>query len=650
MCGICGFTHANQEPSPALIRRMTSSLIHRGPDQQGTYESEHISLGAVRLRIIDLTGGDQPFESPDGDTIVVFNGEIYNHGELRQELQQSGYHLRTNCDTELVLGAFLKWDVGCFARLRGMFAIAVWCESRQRLVLARDRMGIKPLYVRRSRLNLHFGSELKAIFADRDIERQIDLHALSHYLSLNYVPAPRTLVRGIEKLPAAHWLEWRKSKVRMERYWFPKVNLRPSLHMHEAQEELDHLLRQSVREHLASDVPLGIFLSAGVDSSLILHYAAETSPAPLRTFSISFLGHRHDESRYARALASHYGAHHEEFDLNASVDLNGAINSISHHSDEPGADAGALPIWFLSALARKHVTVALTGDGADELFGGYQTYLADHYARYLRVIPAPLRRAGLGLVGHWPVSDAKISLEYKLKRFLQGSLLAPEDAHLFWNGMFSLEEKRRFCTFDHHPNLADLYGQTAEVTATSNLFRFMHLDQHLYLCDNILYKCDRMSMAHSLEVRPPFLDHRIVEFAGGLPENLQVRGTQLKILLKSLLATKVPAPMVRKRKEGLDIPVHAWLRGPLRELLLDVLSPGRVRASQIFIPAMVEKLIDDHLARRVNAGYHLWGLLTLFLWMDRWGIQPSSGLSSKHARLDELPDMELRNTAASFSA
>jgi len=629
---------------------MTSSLIHRGPDQQGTYESEHISLGAVRLRIIDLTAGDQPFESPDGDTIVLFNGEIYNHVELRQELQRSGYHLRTNCDTELVLGAFLKWDIGCFARLRGMFAIAVWCESRQRLVLARDRMGIKPMYVRRSGMNLHFGSELKAILADRDIERQLDLHALSHYLSLNYVPSPRTLVRGIEKIPAAHWLEWHKSKVCIERYWYPKVDVRPGLRKREAREELDQLLRQSVREHLTSDVPLGIFFSGGVDSSLILHYAAEMSSGPLRTFSISFLGHRHDESRYARALASHYGARHEEFDLNTSADLTGAISTMPHHSDEPGADAGALPIWFLSALARQHVTVALSGDGADELFGGYQTYLADQYARYLRIVPAPLRRASLGICSHWPVSDAKISFEYKLKRFLQGSLLAPEDAHLFWNGMFSLEEKRRFCTFGYHPNLADLYRQTAEPTTSSGLLRFMHLDQKFYLGDNILYKCDRMSMAHSLEVRPPFLDHRIVEFAGGLPQNLQVRGARLKILLKSLCATKLPGWVVRRRKEGLDIPVHAWLRGPIRELLLDVLSPGRVRASQIFIPAMVEKLIDDHLARRVNAGYQLWGLLTLFLWMDRWRIQPSSGLSSEDARSDEPPDMEPRQTAASFSA
>jgi asparagine synthase (glutamine-hydrolysing) len=650
VCGICGFTHANKGPSPALIRRMTSSIIHRGPDQQGTYESEHISLGAVRLRIIDLTGGDQPFSSEDGETIVVFNGEIYNHYELRRELEQSGHHLRTSCDTELVLGAFLKWDVGCFARLRGMFAIAVWCESQQRLVLARDRMGIKPLYVRRTRTNLHFGSELKAILADPDIERQIDLEGLSHYLSLNYVPAPRTLVSGIEKLPAAHWLEWRRSRIRIERYWYPKVDLRPGLHMREAQEELDHLLRQSVREHLASDVPLGIFISGGVDSSLILHYAAEISSMPLRTFSISFLGHRHDESRHARALASHYGTQHEEFDLNPSADLTGAINSMSHHSDEPGADAGALPIWFLSALARKQVTVALSGDGADELFGGYQTYLADHYTRYLRLFPAPLRRAGLSLFRHWPVSDAKISFEYKLKRFVHGSLLTPEDAHLFWNGMFSIEEKQRLCTFEHHPDLADLYGQIAAESAPSGLHRFMHLDQQFYLCDDILYKCDRMSMAHSLEVRPPFLDHRIVEFAGGLPENLHVRGPRLKILLRSLLATILPASMVSTRKEGLDIPVHAWLRGPLRDLLLDVLSPRRVRASQIFNPAMLQELIDDHLERRVNAGYHLWGLLTLFLWMERWGIHPSSSSWSERARSDELPDMEPSVAATHHSA
>jgi len=294
------------------------------------------------------------------------------------------------------------------------------------------------------------------------------------------------------------------------------------------------------------------------------------------------------------------------------------------------------------------VTVALSGDGADELFGGYQTYLADQYARYLHIVPTPLRRASLGICSHWPVSDAKISFEYKLKRFLQGSLMAPQDAHLFWNGMFSLEEKRRFCTFDHHPNLADLYGQAAEDTTTSDVRRFMQLDQRFYLCDNILYKCDRMSMAHSLEVRPPFLDHRIVEFAGRLPQNLQVTGARLKILLKSLCATKLPASVVRRRKEGLDIPVHAWLRGPLRNLLLDVLSPRRVRASQIFNPTMVQKLIDDHLERRVNAGYHLWGLLMLFLWMDRWGIRSSSG--SESIRFDDRPEVEPSEAAISRPA
>jgi asparagine synthase (glutamine-hydrolysing) len=650
MCGICGYTHLNKRPNATLIQRMTSSLIHRGPDQQASHESAHVSLGAARLRIIDLAGGEQPFPGEDGDTRIVFNGEIYNQSELRRELEQSGYRFRTRCDTEVVLSAFHKWDVGCFARLRGMFAVAVWCESQQRLVLARDRMGIKPLYIHRKGVNLHFGSELKAIFANSEVERNLDFEGLSYYLSLNYVPTPRTLVRGIEKLPAAHWLEWRGGRVRTERYWHSKAESRPGLQIREAREELDHLLRQSVREHLAADVPLGLFISGGVDSSLILHYAAEMSSAPLRTFSISFVGHRHDESRHARALAAYYGTRHEEFDLNPSVELTGAIHAMAHHSDEPGADAGALPIWFLSKLARKQVTVALSGDGADELFGGYQTYLADRYARYLRRVPAPLRRAGLGLFRHWPVSDAKISFEYKLKRLLEGSLLPPEDAHLFWNGTFSIEEKRQFCAFNHHPHLARLCRGNAGDDASSGLLGFMHLDQRLYLCDDILYKCDRMSMAHSLELRPPFLDHRIVEFARGLPENLQVKGVRLKVLLKSLLATKVPGSMVSRRKEGLDIPVHAWLRGPLRGLLLDTLAPRRVRESGIFSPAMVQHLIEDHIEKRVNAGYHLWGLMTLFLWLDRWGIGTSSNSRSESAPVDEATEMELREIANSRTA
>jgi asparagine synthase (glutamine-hydrolysing) len=604
------------------IRRATYALTHRGPDQQDVYESESISLGAVRLRIIDLEGGDQPLQSEDRNAVLVFNGEIYNNTELRKELRDRGHSFRTQCDTETVLAAFLEWDTACLSRLRGMFALAIWNERDKRLVLARDRMGIKPLYYCSRGNNLYFGSELKALFAHPELDRKIDPLALHYYTSLNYIPSPRTMVEGIEKLPPGNWLEWREGRLKTDSYW--SLNFQPESRytLDSAAEELDGLLTNSIREHLVADVPLGIWASGGLDSSTILHYVSEHSSARLKTFSVSFAGRRFDEGEYARRIAGHYGTEHHEFDLNPEVDLEGAIESLAYHSDEPGADAGALPVWFLSKMSRQQVTVALSGEGADELFGGYYTYLGDRYARALRRVPALARRAALRIALRLPASDEKIGFEYKLQRMLQGSFLNPAEAHLFWNGTFSESEKKRLHLRNGHPSvgslLENLPRQSSEV---GYLNRYLWLDQCYYLPDDILYKCDRMSMAHSLEVRPPFLDHRIVEFAARLPENLKIRNSTLKVVLRHLMRDKLPTEVLRRKKEGFDIPAHDWLRGVLRPLLLDTLTREAVEKSNLFDWNVIDRLIRNHLNRRANLGYHLWGLLTLFLWMKRWGIQ-----------------------------
>ncbi len=597
-------------------------MTHRGPDQQGFYESESVSLGAVRLRIIDLEGGDQPLRSEDGDTILVFNGEIYNNPELREELCERGHTFRTQCDTETVLHAFLEWDTDCFRRLRGMFALAIWTQSENRLVLARDRVGIKPLYIHRRGIDLYFGSELKALFAYPEIERHIDPLGLHYYSSLNYVPSPHTLVEGIEKLPPGNWLEWREGRVQTARYW--ELNFSPQRHytLDSAAEELDSLLDESLREHLVSDVPLGIWASGGLDSSTILHYAATHSPGRLKTFSVSFSGRSFDEGQFARDVACRYGTDHYEFDLNPDVDLQGAIESIAYHSDEPGADAGALPVWFLAKLSRQQVTVALSGEGADELFGGYCTYLGDRYARTLRRVPALARRLALRLARTLPASNEKIGLDYKVQRMLQGSFLDPAEAHLFWNGTFSEAEKKKLHLRDGHPSVASLLDRLPPGSEhVGYLNRYLWLDQSYYLPDDILYKCDRMSMAHSVEVRPPFLDHRIVEFAARLPENLKIRNSTLKLVLRHLMRNKLPAQVLKRKKEGFDIPAHDWLRGVLRPLLLDTLTRETVEKSNLFDWNVVDLLIRNHLSRHANLGYHLWGLLTLFLWMKRWSIQ-----------------------------
>ncbi|MBS1829129.1 MAG: asparagine synthase (glutamine-hydrolyzing) [Acidobacteria bacterium] len=615
MCGIAGYTTLDFSPQAERIERLTECIRHRGPNQQGVHRGPLVAMGAVRLSIIDVAGGDQPIYSPDGDVVICFNGEIYNHAALRAELEAKGHRFHTKCDTEVVLHAFLEWDVDSFARLRGMFACALWSESRRRLVLARDRMGIKPLYFMKRGRDVLFGSEVKTILEHPEVERRLDLQGLGYYLSLNYVPQPFTCVAGIEKLQPGCWMEWRNGEMRTESYWTLRFQVDERKKLGAAKEELDALLRDSVKEHLLSDVPLGVWASGGLDSSTVLHYAAQEVPH-VKTFSIGFKGRSFDESPYFREIARVYGAEPHEFSLGPEADLAGAIERMSYYSDEPSADAGALPVWFLSQMTRKHVTVALSGEGADELFGGYQTYLADGYAEWARWAPSGLRRLGLGISGLLPVSDEKISLEYKAKRFLEGSLLEPVRAHLFWNGTFDDAGREAIA-----PRTAGVdWGRLAPAGTDGALNRFLHLDQLCYLPEDILYKCDRMSMAHSLEVRPPFLDHRIVEFAATLPENLKIRGGRLKFVLRELMKDKLPRTIIERRKEGFDIPTHQWFRGALKPLLLDTVNERAVREAGVFSWPAVSAVMQRHFERKVNYGYHLWGLLTLFLWMKRWKV------------------------------
>ncbi len=621
MCGIAGFTNLNRVVRRDLAHRLTEVLCHRGPDQQGVYEGSVATLCAVRLKIIDLGGGDQPIVSDDGDTVIAFNGEIYNHLEIRAELEGLGHRFRSNCDTETVLRAFLQWDTACFARLRGMFAIALWTESRRRLVLARDRVGIKPLYYYRSGSDVYFGSELKAILEHPDVPRTLDIGALDAYLSVNYVPGPHTLIEGIRKLPPGHFLDWRRGRMWMEPWWQAPAHGAERRSFEDAKAELDQLLRDSVREHLVSDVPLGVWASGGLDSSTILHYAAEESGTRLKTFSVSFAGRSFDESKYFREISRIYGTDHYEFDLNPESELQSAIEDFAFYSDEPSADAGALPVWFLSRMSRRHVTVALSGEGADELFGGYLTYQADRVARPFRRIPAVVQRLMRGVLDRYvPVSDEKISVEYKLKRWMQGVGLDPDEAHFFWNGTFSNEQRKQIRPGSNGNGLRALVERLG-IEAGSTLERYLRVDQNYYLPDDILYKTDRMSMAHSLEVRPPFLDHRIVEFAASLRASHKIRGFTQKRILRELMRGKLPELVLNRKKTGFDIPAHDWFRGTLRPLLLDTLSEEAIGATGIFDASAIHALIRDHMERRINVGYHLWGLLTLFLWMKRWKVE-----------------------------
>jgi asparagine synthase (glutamine-hydrolysing) len=622
LCGIVGYTHKNWAPPPERIRQATGTLIHRGPDQQGVFQSNLFSIGAARLKIIDLASGDQPIFSEDGDAGIAFNGEVYNYLEIRDELEKLGHRFQSHSDTETVLRAFLQWDKDCFTKLRGMFAVALWSKSRKRLVLARDRMGIKPLYISRQGEDLFFGSELKAIFVHPEIGRSLSLHGLDCYLSLNYVPSPWTLVEGIEKLPPGCWLEWRDGEITSDAYWTLPFTHPKNYTLESAKEELDDLLKKSVREHMISDVPLGIWLSGGMDSTTILHYASRATSAQLKTFSISFRGRSFDETKFIHRAVQQYGTDHQELDLTPEQDLCGAIQEFAYYSDEPSADAGSLPVWFLSKLCKSKTTVALSGEGADELFGGYITCRADMLAKRARLVPGALRQIALASANHLPASDEKISFEYKLKRFLEGSFLRPIHAHVYWNGTFSDEEKHALLRHPLPQTFHALLDQVDEFPQMGDgLAHFLWFDQKYYLADDILVKSDRMSMAHSVEVRPPFLDHRIVEFAAKLPARLKIRGAQQKLVLSELRKDKLPHSILQGKKTGFDIPAHEWLRGPLRPMLMESLREGIAEYGEIFRGGFIESLATLHLERKTNVGYHLWGLLILFQWMKRWRIQ-----------------------------
>jgi asparagine synthase (glutamine-hydrolysing) len=629
LCGIVGFTTKSWSPEHQRIQNAAETLLHRGPDQQGVFRSRLCSLGATRLKIVDLASGDQPIYSEDGESVIVFNGEIYNHLAIRRELESLGRRFRTHCDTETVLQAFLEWDTDCFARLRGMFALAIWNNAEQRLVLARDRLGIKPLYLTERGDDLYFASELKGILVHPEIERQISLEGLDCYLSMNYVPCPWTLVDGVEKLPPGRWLEWRNGRTSQHTYWrIPAIAPRP-VSLEDAKAELDFLLDQAVREHLMSDVPLGVWLSGGVDSSTILHYAAQASGSRLRTFSIGFSGRSFDETKYIQQVVERYGTDHEQLNLSPEEDLEGAIESFAYYSDEPSADSGALPVWFLSKLCKAHTTVALSGEGGDEIFGGYLTYRANLIAGRVRKLPAGAVRALLRGLRYWPVSNEKISVEYKLKRLLEGSLMPPERAHVYWNGTFSEAEKAKVVRVPLPATLIGLLDGLAAALPADGIAPFLEFDQECYLPDDILVKSDRMSMAHALEVRPPFLDHRIVEFAATLPSNLKINGARQKYLLKELMRPKLPVAVIQRSKTGFDIPAHDWFRGPLQSLLMDTLAAAEVEHSELFQFEAIHAYAHLHLKRSVNLGYHLWGLLILFLWMKRWKVQSAPSLLSR---------------------
>jgi asparagine synthase (glutamine-hydrolysing) len=629
MCGITGYANLDSRAPVPIGARLTlhamcEAMIHRGPDDEGMMAAPGVGLAMRRLAIIDLLHGEQPAWNEDRTVSVVLNGEIYNYREVRAELEQRGHRFNSASDTEILPHLYEEYGDAMVEKLNGMFAFALWDAPRRRLLIARDRFGEKPLYYGIFDGQLLFASEPKVLLAHPAVQPALNLDALRRYVSFDYVPAPLSIYEGIYKLPAAHTLTLENGQLDVKQYWrlsYRKPERSPTLP--EATEQLRALLADAVKMRLVSDVPLGIFLSGGVDSSMVTALAAQTGER-IKTFSISFAEASFDESEYARGVADYLGTdHHEErLSVDAAADL---IGDIGAWLDEPFSDASIVPTYLLSRFTRRHVTVALGGDGGDELFAGYEMYPGHRWAeRYLKT-PRFLRRGLIEpLVNLLPVSTSNISFDYKARRFVASAALDDVTRHHSWFGSFRADEHAQLLADDvlRHTD-GDLYAEarrllTEETDATDMVERMQSLDTRLYLAEDILTKVDRATMAVSLEARAPFLDPRVAEFAASLPVDYKLRGRTTKSILKQAAAPLLPPFVVKRPKKGFGVPVADWLKGKLRPLARDLLAPARLHAQGIFNAAYVQRLLDEHEQGRANHRKQLWTLLMFQLWQERF--------------------------------
>lgn len=603
---------------------MCASLRHRGPDDEGIVTKGSVGLGMRRLSIIDLQGGRQPISNEDGSVTVVFNGEIYNFKTLREELLDKGHRFATASDTEVIVHLYEELGTECSKRLNGMFAFAIWDEKRQTLFLARDHLGIKPLYYAEISGQLVFGSEIKAILLHSQVSREIDLFALDDFLTYRYIPAPRTIFKDIKKLPAGHSLCRTQGTSVVERYWdvdFPKSET-CARSEHELASEVRSLLAESVKMQMMSDVPLGAFLSGGIDSSIIVGLMSHHTDQPVKTYSVGFEGWQsYDELKYARIAAQHFGTDHHEIMVEASaIDL---LPKLVTFFDEPMADPAAIPTYLMSRVAREDVTVALTGEGADELFAGYGWYAWANPGGMNRIagrLPSSVRRAAL------PIVESSFSGR-RGKRTLMAALLPTFEERYFETiacSVFQTSERRRLYSSQMNKHLADkaagdelsYYLEHSQRYQAQS--RMQYLDTKIWLADDPLTKVDRMSMAVSLEARVPFLDHRLVELAARIPAHLKTNGKTSKLILRKSMADILPEAILDRQKHAFDVPINEWLRTELRDWIVDLPRHPSIAQTGYFDSAYVSQLVRQHLDGRRSHGAQLWALLNFSLWFTAY--------------------------------
>jgi asparagine synthase (glutamine-hydrolysing) len=640
MCGICGYiTGTDQPANREIIGAMNDRLRRRGPDDEGYHLDGNAAIAMRRLSVIDLATGRQPMANEDESVWVVLNGEIYNYLELRIGLESRGHRFRTRSDTEIIVHLYEELEDRFVDELNGMFGVALWDSKRRRLVLARDRMGQKPLFWTRIGPGLAFASEPKALLAHPDVTPQLDPASLRQYLLYEYIPAPGSIFHGVDKLEAGHRLVFEHSQVRIERYWTPapvsEASQTPSLDA--AAELLWEKFREAVRSQLVSDVPLGVFLSGGIDSSSVVAAMASIVPADrIETFTIGFEDPSFDEAGHARAVAEHFHTkHHEEtFSVQRMLEV---LPEVADYLDEPFGDASVLPMYLLSRFARERVTVALGGDGCDELLAGYPTFQAIRPASIFRAMPNAIQRLARWSIDRLPVRHENFSFDFRAKQFVKGASAAPELAHQIWIGSFADSEQDILLQPDwrsqgngrsveaQHMALAD------SVAGVDLIDRLTRLYCRTYLAEDILTKADRASMAVSLELRAPFMDPGLVSFLTSLPSPYKLHGGETKRVLRRAVASRLPPNILRRRKKGFGIPVARWLNSELRELAGDLLAPARIQSQGIFDAQTVQFLLREHWEGRRDNRKGLWTLIMFQLWHDRYLGGRQSAVGSRQS-------------------
>jgi asparagine synthase (glutamine-hydrolysing) len=631
MCGIVGIFDRSGESPPRcadILARMTRTLVHRGPDDEGYRIDGPVGLGFRRLSIIDLAGGHQPLSNEDGTVWVAFNGEIYNYQDVTHQLEAKGHVFRTRSDTECIVHAYETWGPDCVQHFRGMFAFAVWDGRHQRLFLARDRLGKKPLFYATVGTTLIFGSEIKALLEYPELDRTLDVEALSDYVSLLYVPAPKTIFRQVRKLPPGHYLVAAREGIQVRRYW--DVSFRVAEDMpQDPTERLRELLDEAVHIRLRSDVPLGAFLSGGLDSSAVVGVMSKELAKPVVTSSIGFPDDAFNELDYAREVAEYFRTnHHEHMVTPNALEV---LERLVWHYDEPFGDSSAVPTYYVSKLARTHVTVALSGDGGDESFAGYRRYYFDVRENTVRdLVPAALRQPVFGLLGAlYPKADY-LPQVFRGKAFISNVARTPWEAYLHSVSGVNESDKARLLSGDLQAALggyrtASLFEELYHAAdGPDSLARIQYIDFKTYLPDDILAKVDRASMAVSLEVRCPLLDHRLVEFVAALPSRLKLRGTHTKLIFRDALRGLVPETVLKRPKMGFAVPISSWLRGPLRPLVDEYILKGS-KQHGCFNSQVVEGLVREHRLGVRNRTTELWGLLIFNMWYERFVRDASVG-------------------------